>query len=101
MGVIKLEFAISDDLKQSITVFNSEVQTLQKNIDDVNAVTMKIRASISNASKQLSTYGKLTITAENKAKELGVDAKMIPGYTDALKAYDSLSAMISKANEYD
>jgi hypothetical protein len=101
MGVVKLEFAISDDLKQSITIFNSEIQVLQKNIDEVNAMSMKIRGAISNANKQLSNYGKLTTMAENKAKELGVDAKVIPGYTDALKAYDSLNAMISKANEYD
>jgi hypothetical protein len=101
MGSIKLQFAISDDLKQSVTVFNSEVQNLQKNIDEVNAMSLKIRGSVSNANKQLSTYGKLTIVAENKAKELGVDAKSIPGYSDALKAQDSLSAMISKANEYD
>ena len=100
MGKVKIQFAISDDLKNNVQIFNNEVSNLKKNIDIINKVTQDLKSGISNASKAQSTYGKITTIAENKAKELGIPAVSIPGYSDALKAYDVLNGAIDNANQY-
>jgi hypothetical protein len=100
MGSIKLQFAISDDLKQSVSVLDNETSNLLKTISDADKSLVKVRTDSMNASKQQQNQGKITSIAENKAKELGINASSIPGYNEALKSYQNLDSVISKANNY-
>lgn len=100
MGVVKLEFAISDDLKQSISILNNENAGLLKAMSDADKAIVAVRSLSANVSKIQNAQGKISINAENKAKELGVAATSIPGYSDALKAWQMVESTLSKANDY-
>lgn len=98
--VVKLELALTDDLKQSIAVLNAEMSNLMKSMSDADKMLVKVRTDASSASKIQQAQGKITTTAENLAKDLGVPVSNVGGYAEALKAYDNLEKTIEKANEY-
>ena len=95
-----LKLALTDDLKQSVTLLNAETSSLLKSISDADKMLVKVRTDAMSASKLQQAQGKITTAAENLAKDLGVAVSNVGGYSDALKAYDNLEKAIEKANEY-
>lgn len=105
MGQIKvksfgLKLALTDDLKQSISVLNAEASNLMKSMTEADKLIVKVRTDASAASKLQQAQGKITTSAENLARDLGVAVSNVAGYSDALKAYDNLEKAIEKANDY-
>lgn len=97
---IKIELAITDDLKQSVSVMQSESAQLLKSMDEANKALVKVRQGSVNANKTQSAQGKFQVVAEQKAKEIGVPVSSIPGYSEAQKAWDALEKTIQQAKDY-
>jgi hypothetical protein len=105
MGKIKtksfsLKLALTDDLKQSVALLNTETSNLMKSISEADKMIVKVRTDASTASKLQQAQGKITTAAENLAKDLGVAVSNVGGYSEALKAYDNLEKAIEKAKDY-
>lgn len=100
MGKVKIQFAISDDLKQSVSVLNNANASLLKAMSDADTAVGNVRKLSSSVSKIQSDQGKISVIAENKAKEIGVPANSIPGYNDAEKAFLAINSTLSDAKDY-
>lgn len=104
MGKIKgieVKLAIGDDLKNSIAVLNAETDKVLKAVAEADKIVVGLRAVNSNGSKVQSTQGKFTTIAENLAKDLGINPSAVPGYSEALKAWDNLEIALEKTKMFE
>lgn len=103
MGSIKgvsLGLAISDDLKNSVSVLNSANAFCLKAMTDYDTQWKILKDATASAGKAQDAQGKFTTLAEAKAKELGVDPSAVSGYNDSLKAWDVLEQTRERIKEF-
>jgi len=97
---VNVNLALTDDLKASVTVLQSENSKLLKSIENFQSAYKAMQSQSSMSEKIKSEQGKLTSLTETKAKELGVPVGSIPGYSDALKAWGLVDSTIDKIKEF-
>ena len=103
MGTIKgirIELAMTDDLKQSASAMNASVELVQNSIKDADKAIVKVRTDANLAGKTQSKEASILVKAENLAKELGVDVNSVGGYKEADLAYQKLEKAIASTKDY-
>lgn len=95
-----IQFAISDDLKSSVSILSSASAEVNKAVDGYESAYKVMQSEISKAKSVLSNQTKLISVADTKAKEIGVSPSTIPGYSEANKAWSATNSVIDKASQF-
>lgn len=107
LSEVKVDLALVDDLKtalNSVTAYNKEIKSLSENANKLNQIFTKAKqekdtlqkkyesnkSNYSSVSKQLDVLFKNLST---QAKELGIDIRQIPIYSEYLKGTEELRSL--------
>jgi hypothetical protein len=100
LSSVKVELALSDDLKQGISFLEKAKDAVNKQIANYEASYKLLQTETNGAKSVLNTQSKLINMVEEKAKDLGINPTTIPGYNDINKAWQLTSSAIDKSNEF-